>query len=185
MCAFAAYLLTFASAKKRHDQNPRVAVIQPDATTGDAPVTLLVVRHAEAGSSADWTISSDIHRPLSKAGQKQARRLVRFAEEYAPVVKVVSSPFTRAVQTVEPLAEAIGLELELVDALGDGNEMAQGAAYIRSLVAAALERGGGTVVVCGHGGLEHALGFDLPFKKGAVWVFEGGDLRAPARREVL
>ena len=30
-----------------------------------------------------------------------------------------------------------------------------------------------SVVVCGHGGLETALGYDVPWKKGAVLVLDG------------
>lgn len=164
---------------------PRLKPAQVSADGAvEYPTTLLLVRHAKAGKSADWTGSEDYYRRITEEGMKQARRLVGLARTYAPIVKIVSSPYVRAVQTITPLAEAVGMEPELIDALGDDNENQEGAAYIRALVHAARARGGGTVVVCGHGGLAQALGFGQRFRKGAVWVFEKA-LRQPTRQLVL
>ena len=58
-------------------------------------------------------------RPLDKKGRRQAQKL---AAELATedVRRVVSSPYVRCVQTVEPLAAALGLEVELDDRLAEG-----------------------------------------------------------------
>jgi 2,3-bisphosphoglycerate-dependent phosphoglycerate mutase len=55
-------------------------------------------------------------RPLSAAGRDAARRL---AAELAGagIAAVYSSPYPRAVQTVEPLAAALGLDIAILDDL--------------------------------------------------------------------
>ena len=70
----------------------------------------LLVRHARAGSRKGWE-GPDIERPLSKKGRRQADGLVEMLEA-AGVKRIVSSPYVRCTQTVEPLAEALGLEIE-------------------------------------------------------------------------
>jgi phosphohistidine phosphatase SixA len=77
--------------------------------------------------------------------------------------RIVSSPYLRCVQTVEPLAEALGLEIELDEQLG---------ATRLDEVGEVLERlRGEHVAVCTHGDLPW-LG-ERKFKKGATWVVDG------------
>ena len=52
-----------------------------------------------------------------------------------------------------------------IDELRDLRQALDGPGLVRSLA-------GAPVVVCGHGGLETALGFDMPWKKGAVLVLD-------------
>ena len=80
------------------------------------------------------------------------------------VRRIVSSPYLRCVQTVEPLAAALGLEIEHAPELGAERHGPDGPALLASLV-------GEHAVVCVHGGIEAALGLDLRFRKGAVWLF--------------
>jgi phosphohistidine phosphatase SixA len=123
-------------------------------------MTILLVRHAQAGDPDAW-IGEDRVRPLDDRGREQAARLVDALAEF-PIERIVSSPYTRCVQTVEPLSEARGLEVELdeelgADRLGD--------------VPQVLERvRGQDVVVCTHGDLSW-LG-DRKFKKGSTWVVD-------------
>jgi phosphohistidine phosphatase SixA len=67
---------------------------------------LYLVRHAKAGSRTEW-LGDDRRRPLSGKGERQA---VALAERLAPLATgtVVSSPYLRCVQTLEPLAERVG-----------------------------------------------------------------------------
>jgi 8-oxo-dGTP diphosphatase len=127
-------------------------------------VSLLLVRHAWAGHADRWD-GDDALRPLDERGRRQAQALVLLLEPYA-VERIVSSPATRCVDTVVPLAEARGLGVESRDELGVARMDADGPALVRSLV-------GAGVVVCGHGGLESALGYDVPWKKAAVLVLDG------------
>lgn len=78
---------------------------------------LYLVRHAKAGNRSKW-VGPDQLRPLTKAGREQADR---FAAELAEVAvpRILSSPYVRCVQTVEPLARKLGLEVEQVGALAE------------------------------------------------------------------
>lgn len=104
----------------------------------------VVVRHASAGDRSRWA-GDDRLRPLDERGRRQAAELV---EELRPlkIRRIVSSPYARCVQTVEPLAEELGLEVEL------DNRLAEGAGS----AAAELLRDAG-VVACTHGDVIHDL----------------------------
>ena len=82
-------------------------------------MTLLLIRHAEAGSPTDWD-GEDHLRPLSEVGHDQASRLVVLWRNQ-PLKRILSSPHTRCIQTMEPLAAALGLEVEPVQELAEGN----------------------------------------------------------------
>jgi phosphohistidine phosphatase SixA len=123
-------------------------------------VSLLLIRHASAGDSSAWE-GDDRVRPLDPRGGRQAESLVRLLADFE-LDRVVSSPYLRCVQTVEPLARARALEIEHDEALG---------ADRLDEVPLVLERlRGQHVAVCTHGDLPW-LG-DRPFKKGSVWVLD-------------
>jgi 8-oxo-dGTP diphosphatase len=79
---------------------------------------LYVVRHAKAGERAAWT-GPDEARPLSKTGWKQARALAKRLAAASPSV-LVSSPYARCVQTLEPLAARTKRPLEIDKRLAEG-----------------------------------------------------------------
>src|SRR5438105_7800713 len=81
-------------------------------------MTWLLVRHARAGSRKGWE-GPDVERPLSKKGRRQADGLVDMLEPYG-IKRIVSSPYVRCTQTVQPLAEALGIEIELRSELAEG-----------------------------------------------------------------
>jgi 8-oxo-(d)GTP phosphatase len=123
-------------------------------------VTSVLLRHASAGDRHDFE-HDDSWRPLDERGRRQSDDLVELLRPFG-VRRVVSSPYVRCVQTVEPLAAALGVELEEDPRLAEG---AGGAA-------ASLLREDG-VVCCTHGDIVEALvGRDL--KKGAAFVLEDG-----------
>ena len=90
---------------------------------------MLLVRHAWAGSRDDWE-GDDRERPLDERGVEQARELV---ERLAPftITRILSSPYRRCVETVEPLARARGLEIEQRPELGEERQMTDGIALVR------------------------------------------------------
>jgi phosphohistidine phosphatase SixA len=104
----------------------------------------VLLRHAAAKERYEWA-GDDWHRPLTKKGRRQAEELatVLAADD---VRRVISSPYVRCVQTVEPLAAALGLELELDDRLAEGAGDA---------ARALLEEEG--VVACTHGDVIYKL----------------------------
>jgi 8-oxo-dGTP diphosphatase len=126
---------------------------------------LLLVRHASAGSRTEWE-GDDSERPLDERGVEQARRLVeRLAD--LPVERILTSPYRRCVETVEPLAAARGLDAELCPELGEERQMIDGVALVRELA-------GSDVVVCGHGGLQDAVRDAPRWKKSSTFVVDGG-----------
>jgi 8-oxo-dGTP diphosphatase len=80
--------------------------------------SLYLIRHAEAGHREEWG-DPDHLRPLTKDGWRQANALVElFAEQL--FTRLVSSPYVRCVQTLEPMAQSRGLPVETADALAEG-----------------------------------------------------------------
>jgi 2,3-bisphosphoglycerate-dependent phosphoglycerate mutase len=78
-------------------------------------VTLLLVRHAASVPPTPGG-PSEHERPLSALGLAQADALAPVVAAYGPS-RVLSSPYLRAVQTVAPAAERLGLPVEPRDAL--------------------------------------------------------------------
>ena len=121
-----------------------------------------LVRHARAGHRETWDGEDDTLRPLDERGQRQAEALVAQLAE-CDFSRVLSSPYVRCMQSVEPLAEIRGLQVEAVDALAEGAGEAAALELFRSLDAPA--------VACVHGDLaEMLLGENL--KKGATAVLD-------------
>lgn len=79
---------------------------------------IFLVRHASAGKRLEW-VGDDRLRPVDERGRKQADLLVDQLED-AEFDHIVSSPYDRCVQSVEPLAAARGLEVETDEALAEG-----------------------------------------------------------------
>ncbi len=135
---------------------------------------LFLVRHAAAGNRARWT-GDDHLRPLTAKGRRQAERIAR---RLAPegIERILTSPYVRCRQTVEPLAAELDLEVEEVDALAEGSPQ-------RAVVELADALAGTNAVLCGHGDTIPALldglaahGMELPIpyevKKGSIWVVD-------------
>ena len=72
---------------------------------------LYVVRHAKAGERRLWH-GDDIDRPLSKLGRKQSKLVGKRLAKLDPG-RLLSSPYVRCVQTLEPLADLIGAAVEV------------------------------------------------------------------------
>ena len=126
-----------------------------------------LVRHAQAGHRETWDGEDDTLRPLDERGQRQAEGLVgQLAER--DFSRILSSPYTRCMQSVEPLAEARGLQVEAVDALAEGAGEAAALELFRSLDAPA--------VASVHGDLAGDL-LGETLKKGATAVLDVGDDR--------
>ena len=94
------------------------------------------------------------------------------------IERLLTSPYRRCVQTVEPFASARGLEIQLRDELGEPSQHAAGVALVTTLADS-------DVAVCGHGGLELALRDPPKWRKGAVFVVDHDlaviEVRRPVR----
>jgi len=118
----------------------------------------------------------ELLRPLSEAGYTQAKALAQHLLEDPPQ-RLLSSPALRCQQTLEPLALALGLPVEVDDRLGDDEPLSG----VASLVA---DLGDTPAVVSTHAGPIRALlellelAGDLDpsgptCRKGALWTLKG------------
>jgi phosphohistidine phosphatase SixA len=136
-------------------------------------MTLYVVRHAKAGSRSAWSEPDDL-RPLIKPGRRQAAAIADALAD-AGVTQILSSPYVRCRQTVEPLGERVRLPVDLSDALTEGAALVDTLALLDKL-------GDEAAALCTHGDvvgelLRHcrnhgvATGDEL-MAKGSTWIFE-------------
>jgi phosphohistidine phosphatase SixA len=144
---------------------------------------VFLVRHAKAGSRSRWD-GPDQQRPLSKAGHRQAEGIAALLADCA-VTRIVSSPFVRCRQTVEPLARRLGLPIEPSPSLAEGTPLTEA---LRLVEKVADE----PTVLCTHGDvieelLDHfrrvgGLRGEPRLEKGSTWVLESdaGELTAAA-----
>jgi broad specificity phosphatase PhoE len=144
-------------------------------------VDLYVVRHAHAGDRSAWG-HRDTSRPLSKKGRRQAAGIADLLAGVG-IERVLSSPATRCVQTLEPLAERLGVPVE-----GDAR-LREGADPRDALsLADELRAGGGHVALCSHGDvipdllravrdLGARIDDELRWPKASTWVIGATDRR--------
>ncbi len=119
---------------------------------------LILIRHAHAGERAFG--GRDRYRPLSDQGHAQAVEIARTLAHY-PVAAVLSSPASRCVQTVEPLAETHGLEVveeeDLWEVSTDSDVSACLSAHLRGIEQPVSDpttpNTNAALVACSHGNL--------------------------------
>lgn len=102
-----------------------------------------LVRHAKAKNRSTWEEPDDL-RPLTKRGRREALELAERLAEHG-VKRLVSSPYVRCVQTLEPLAVELGLAIETTDLLAEGADGEAGVELLLSLAPS------GPIVCCTHG----------------------------------
>ena len=138
---------------------------------------LYLVRHAKAGSRSAF-IGDDRLRSLSEPGRRQAKAL---AKRLAPTLKdagittLYASPYIRCLETLQPLAKAIGGFVEADERL------AEGGSYIAVLdMLWSLPDG---TAMCSHGDVipetmaaleRRGCAFTSPpdWRKASVWALE-------------
>ena len=123
---------------------------------------IILLRHASAGSQDTWH-GDDALRPLDGVGRQQAATLAEDLRPYG-VGRIVSSPHTRCVETVEPLAEALALPVEERDEIADGAPVTEALALLKEV------DGDAVVLVC-----THLVRHHRPDRSGAA-LPEGGSL---------
>lgn len=104
---------------------------------------LYLVRHAHAGSRAGDR--HDMYRQLSGRGRTEADEIAT-ALAGANVGAVISSPATRCVQTVEPLAVTLGLEVLEDKRLWEDADIGEAIDVLRANT-------GDGAVLCSHGNI--------------------------------
>ena len=141
-------------------------------------MTLFLARHAKARERSTWAGDDDL-RPLNEQGREQAHRIAALLADTA-LEAVSSSPSVRCIETVQPLAQVRGLQVNADDALAEGNAR-KAIALVESLVAV-------DALLCTHGdvipdvlqtlsdsGMQ--MTDSLRWQKGSLWVLHTTDGR--------
>lgn len=134
---------------------------------------LFLVRHAKAYSRDRWREEDEL-RPLTPAGDLQSEAIATALAEEHPR-RLISSPFVRCVQTLQPLAQKTGLRIEQDARLAEGATLDGAALLVASLA-------GEPVVLCSHGDLlpmllasldaEGVKPSAIECEKGSIWRIE-------------
>ncbi len=157
-----------------------------DAARTDLPreVSLLLVRHGKAGRRTDFDGPDEL-RPLDGKGRRQAQRLADVLPFFAPD-EGRSAPPLRCRQTLEPLAQRSGLDVQPAPELGEegyAEDPEAGLALVERLLARRDRPG--AAVVCSQGGAIPSVllalgvhghgvpGLLPPAAKGSVWALGG------------
>ena len=157
-------------------------------------IPLLLVRHARAGERGHGP--SDLDRPLDARGIAQAQALpdlllpVLAPGGGAPdlgLVEVRSSPARRCIDTVTPLAAALGVEVVVDGALVEGSDVAELLARVATLARPTVWSSHGDVIpallmMLARRGVD--LGEDPRCRKGSTWVLEVSDGEVTTARYV-
>ena len=102
-------------------------------------ISCFLIRHAHAGTRG---ASDDDRRELTARGRAQSNALADRLVDTG-ILTIVTSPFRRCVQTVEPLAAALGLPIDHDD------QLAEGAGTHRAL--SLIEHTEHPLALCSHG----------------------------------
>jgi 8-oxo-(d)GTP phosphatase len=142
-----------------------------------AVATIYLVRHGAAGSRSDWK-GNDRLRPLTDKGFRQAEGLVEALGD-CQIDRIITSPYLRCRQTVDPLAAHLNLPIEEDERLAEASD--------EDPVARLLESVSNTnTVLCSHGDVipmaldrlvREGMKLDSPFecKKASVWIIGAED----------
>jgi 8-oxo-dGTP diphosphatase len=134
---------------------------------------IFLVRHAKAGERRVWE-GNDEARPLSKHGWRQSEAIAdRLSKKGATAL--ISSPYVRCVQTLEPLAKLLGAEIETDRRLYEGEPFEP----VLELLGE-VENGS---VLCSHGDIvpevvqalaRRGMEVQTPpdWRKGTIWVLK-------------
>lgn len=147
-----------------------------------------LVRHAQAHGRRQWAGRPERERPLTGEGRRQAAALAEAIATAGAPAALVSSPYTRCVQTLEPLSDLVGRAIDLDEGLGeastvpvlDGGDPWVASAWLGGRALGVVGRlvrrfGERRVVACSHGDVIPALLTTLSGRDG----LELSDARLP------
>ncbi|MEX0769059.1 MAG: phosphoglycerate mutase family protein [Microthrixaceae bacterium] len=140
-------------------------------------MTSYLVRHGSAGHRDNFN-TDDHDRTLDENGLAQAEKLSDWLR-HSPITQILSSPYPRCVQTIEPLARALNLPIQLHEALAESADVDKSWKLL-------TKAGATTAVFCSHGDVIPDLirraqlrGLHIPGKsgcaKGSVWTLDHFD----------
>jgi len=142
-----------------------------------------LVRHAKAGDRSSWS-GDDRARPLTGKGRRQA---VKVCDQLFPLVSLhpeallISSPYTRCMQTLEPLAAQLRSAVSADGRLAEGYDRDGALELIASVPNGSVLCSHGDVIPDVMAALQRRTTTILgapDWRKGTVWVLarEGCDV---------
>ena len=78
---------------------------------------IYLIRHAKAGERLSLN-AGDLERELTRSGKAQARDIAAFLPP-SNLRRIVSSPYLRCLQTMEPTSQALSIKIEMDKRLGE------------------------------------------------------------------
>ena len=141
-----------------------------------------LLRHAKAGSRPSWHQPDDL-RPLTSDGVVQS---VNVADALAdrPITAIFSSRYVRCIQTVQPLADRVGVAVVSHPALAEEADVRATWSLLEEVAAGDA---GGDTVLCSHGNVIGAVldrmrrrgitlvADELTCRKASVWTVNVAD----------
>jgi 8-oxo-dGTP diphosphatase len=125
---------------------------------------VIALRHGKALSRSDWD-GADAARPLTDRGRKQAKSIVGPLRAFG-ARKIVTSDAVRCVETVMPLARALGRKPKKTDKISQ-DAWEDHTADIRSVVGNRV-RAGKPAVLCSHGPVLPGLLSEIALATGTI-----------------
>lgn len=139
-------------------------------------MSLFLIRHASSGTRNN-SDPYDYERNLDALGYDQAQAIANQLKDQN-ISQIFSSRATRCVETVTPLADKLGIEIQLVDELFEGSSTSKAIEFVRGLT-------GSDFVACSHGDIIPDLIRLLAMSgtrtskggcaKGSIWQVENND----------
>ncbi|MGI9621769.1 MAG: SixA phosphatase family protein [Acidimicrobiales bacterium] len=136
---------------------------------------IFLIRHASAGKRT--AAQSDHLRELDDTGLRQAKNIARSLSAYS-IDHIMTSPAVRCVETVQPLADELGLTVDVSEALWEGQGPMPALSLVKRLLAA-----DSTAALCSHGDIipellrtlerEHGIATGHQCAKASVWALDG------------
>ena len=134
---------------------------------------LYLVRHAKAGERRLWD-GDDRDRPLSPKGWKQAELLAARLQVLG-VCGLYSSPYVRCMQTLQPLADRLGREIEIDQRLSEDEPFEPMLEMLAELADGAVQSSHGDMIPATISALERR-GMEIrtppDWRKASVWVLK-------------
>lgn len=174
--------LSLAEAEDILTRDGDFDILKAFASVPAALTTMLFVRHAKAGKRSEWLGDDDL-RPLADAGFRQAEGVRKLAPLFG-VDRVLAAPRLRCVQTVQGVADDLGVDIRHEPLLSEEGYWADPVLGVARLLAIAGD--GGTPLVSSQGGvipdvvralanrdrvdLAAAKGGAVLSKKGSLWI---------------
>jgi 8-oxo-(d)GTP phosphatase len=151
------------------------------------PITAVtpLVRHAHAGVRKNWA-GNDALRPIDAQGQREAEGIAEVVALFRPE-RLIAAPALRCRQTLEPLAESLGLPIVSDSAFGEASTPDELPDKAKAAATRLAElRDGPTAAICSQGKLMPPLLAMLtgaedpePYKtpKGGGWILSWSGAR--------